>query len=663
MAVSHATLGAMSELTGATTLRFSTRDQAGGFAPEVEVPLGPAFLERFELQQVLGRGGMGMVVQAYDRNARATVAIKFMSREDDPHMVRRFLREGRLLRQLSHRNLVPVLEVGNQAGHPYLVMPLIDGGSLQTAIAGGRIAFERAAEIALDVAEGLAACHLAGIVHRDLKPANVLLDSSGRAYLADLGIAKVAAGSSSTMTGQLLGTPLYMAPEQLDGSDASPASDVHAAGVVFHELFSGRVPWRTGSIPDAFDSIMQDVPRRLTAAEAPPAVAELVAQALEKDPARRPKNAVELADRLREAMDLPPLSRVPVAPLAARPDFSTWAGVAVVCAVYALLIFGWPSFSFRSGERRLPTAKLEARFPRSYNRGAPSWSSSSLKLVRREGEEVVHWTVDGRRLSAFALPDNYPDPARPDGGRIYAPTRVGPAIAVRVAHDTVEVFRTADGQRLLTRRLQSRITDGVPAPDGRWVLLRLEAGAQRSYRRLFLSDGAMEPTGLPGDVHIRELSPDGSLATAWSRSGVDIFKIDSGARLWSAPGGHSVTIGPDGRTVFLAAPDGTVMRHDPSGKPLPWPGKAPTTGQPGFSRNKRADVIALSPDGKLLVTNRAPTGAVVWDARSGERLMEIALGDRTHDAKFSPDGRWLLLADPDNACTIWDLPATVRARN
>ncbi|MBI4863516.1 MAG: serine/threonine protein kinase, partial [Candidatus Riflebacteria bacterium] len=153
--------------------------------------LNEGFLKRFRIERTLGIGAMGMVVSATNLESGQLVAVKFMKRLGDPGLLARFVREGRLMSELRHPNLVEVWEVGEIEGHPYFVCEYLQGGSLrEKLLKEGRMAWSVAVRIMLDVLAGLEVCHARGVVHRDLKPGNVLLTSDGRAKLADLGIAK-----------------------------------------------------------------------------------------------------------------------------------------------------------------------------------------------------------------------------------------------------------------------------------------------------------------------------------------------------------------------------------------------------------------------------------------------------------------------------------------
>jgi eukaryotic-like serine/threonine-protein kinase len=207
---------------------------------------------RYELRDELGAGGMGRVVQAYDRTLARDVAVKMLHPElvRQPKVRERFLNEARAAASFSHVNAVAVYDTGEEDQTPYIVMELVRGHSLDDEIARGPLDPTRAAELMAQVLAALAEAHAIGLVHRDVKPANVMLTANGTVKLTDFGIAKSVTEVSGglTATGQVFGTPQYLSPEQAGGEPATPASDVYAAGVVLYEMLAGTPPF-TGANP------------------------------------------------------------------------------------------------------------------------------------------------------------------------------------------------------------------------------------------------------------------------------------------------------------------------------------------------------------------------------------------------------------------------------
>src|SRR5262249_34101049 len=212
----------------------------------------PAYLGRidqFDVMRVIGRGGMGIVLEAFDSRLQRHVAIKILDPEqaDDEVSRQRFCREARAAASISHENVVAVHQVErmNKDGLPYLVMQLVTGETLEQRLSRVNILpLREIVRIALQAAQGLAAAHAQGLIHRDIKPGNILLEPpNDRVKLTDFGLARVADDVKLTRTGFVTGTPLYMAPEQAHGEDADPRSDLFSLGTILYEMCVGRPPF------------------------------------------------------------------------------------------------------------------------------------------------------------------------------------------------------------------------------------------------------------------------------------------------------------------------------------------------------------------------------------------------------------------------------------
>jgi eukaryotic-like serine/threonine-protein kinase len=254
---------------------------------------GELVADRYELQELVGTGGMSSVYRAVDTLLERNVALKILHPHygDDAEYVERFRREARAVAQLSHPNIVTVIDRGEDEGQQYIVFEYVDGESLKQLVdRTGPLPTRRAIELALQVAEALAFAHNAGLVHRDVKPQNVLVTEDGEAKVTDFGIARsLDVEHGVTQTGTVLGTSNYLSPEQARGQTVTPATDVYSLGVVLYELLTGEVPFpgetfvavamkHINEEPPSLLERRPDVPVRLVAA---------VERALAKDPAQR----------------------------------------------------------------------------------------------------------------------------------------------------------------------------------------------------------------------------------------------------------------------------------------------------------------------------------------------------------------------------------------
>jgi eukaryotic-like serine/threonine-protein kinase len=271
---------------------------------------GALFASRFEILGPLGRGGMGMVYRAFDRELGETVAIKILRPDlalEAGRGERRFRSEIRLARRVRHRNVCPVYGDGEDRGLRYICMELVEGENLaRPTREGGGLPPAEAWSAALQVADGLRAIHEVGVVHRDLKTANLMRDHGGVVRVMDFGIAKQhgasARGSTVTATGALMGTPEYMSPEQLRGEQVDFRSDLYSLGIVVYELFTGALPFRGDTPVATIVKQLHDVPF-LDRPALPPALRRVLARALAKDPGERYSTADDMRRALEEAYE------------------------------------------------------------------------------------------------------------------------------------------------------------------------------------------------------------------------------------------------------------------------------------------------------------------------------------------------------------------------
>src|SRR4051794_28369684 len=208
--------------------------------------VGELIAGRYELEELVGSGGMSSVYRAHDRLLERTVALKILHEQftRDEGYVERFRREARSVAQLTHPNIVTVIDRGEQDGRQFIVFEYVDGMNLKELVAQeGPLAPGEAIELALQIARGLAFAHEQGLVHRDVKPQNVLLDADGRAKVTDFGIAHAVDVDGMTITGTIMGTSNYIAPEQARGQPVDEQTDVYSLGCVVYELLAGEVPF------------------------------------------------------------------------------------------------------------------------------------------------------------------------------------------------------------------------------------------------------------------------------------------------------------------------------------------------------------------------------------------------------------------------------------
>ncbi|MEX2268321.1 MAG: protein kinase [Acidimicrobiia bacterium] len=260
---------------------------------------------RYELGHRIGGGGMADVVEAYDRKLDRRVAVKLLrDGSSDPRARERFVHEAQAAARFTHPNVVAVYDVGETGGQPYLVMELIEGRTLKEVLAEhGPLPVEQALAAGDALLAALGAAHVHGLVHRDVKPANMLIGANGRVKLADFGIAKAIQGATAglTATGEIVGTPAYLSPEQVEGRDATPRTDLYAVGVVLYEMLAGTPPFQADQALAVALAHRDDPVPPLEAhrADLPAGLSQVIGRALEKDPERRFTDAGEMRNALK----------------------------------------------------------------------------------------------------------------------------------------------------------------------------------------------------------------------------------------------------------------------------------------------------------------------------------------------------------------------------
>jgi serine/threonine protein kinase len=272
-------------------------------APPAERPLPE--VAGYEILEVIGHGGMGVVYKARQLGLNRLVALKMVlaGPSASPDSLARFRSEAQAVAQLAHPNIVQIFDIGEQGGCPFLAMEHIGGGSLAQQLDGTPVPARQASTLVMSLARAVHHAHERGIVHRDLKPANVLLSADGTPKIADFGLAKRADSDYvHTLTGAILGSPSYMAPEQAAGATdkIGPATDVYALGVILYELLTGRPPFRGASVIDTIEQVREHAPPppRSLQPKIPRDLETICLKCLEKQSKRRYASAAELADDL-----------------------------------------------------------------------------------------------------------------------------------------------------------------------------------------------------------------------------------------------------------------------------------------------------------------------------------------------------------------------------
>src|SRR5205823_9550588 len=308
---------------------------------------GAVLAQRYEILEILGEGGMGAVYKAMDRELSRPVALKVIRPDlaGNQAILDRFKQELLLAREVTHKNVIRIYDLGEAEGMKFITMEYVEGKDLRTLInEKNKLAPEEAVEIMQQVCRALEAAHSVGIIHRDLKPQNIMRDKSGRILVMDFGLARTLEGDGMTQTGALVGTMDYMSPEQALGKDLDQRSDLFALGLIFYELLTGKMPYKADSVVASLLKRTQEraVPVSSHDAAIPRPLSNIVGKCLEPDVKLRYQNSAEILADL-EAWQGGRAAATLHFPTSSRPWGQTipWHWIGGVAAVIVLAIVGF----------------------------------------------------------------------------------------------------------------------------------------------------------------------------------------------------------------------------------------------------------------------------------------------------------------------------------
>jgi len=521
---------------------------------------------------------MGKVYRAYDTRLNRDVALKVLP-EDlayDPSRRRRFEQEARAVAALNHPNIVAVYDVGEN----FLVSELVDG---QTLGAAGKLSQRQAIDLAVQIAEGLAAAHAAGITHRDLKPSNIMITGAstrdpGRAKILDFGLAKMtqprapglAASEASTQTevGVVMGTVGYMSPEQVKGLPADPRSDIFSFGLVLYEMLAGRRAFTGGSSIEVMSAIVKDDPPDLPESVAP-GLRRIVEHCLDKNPDRRFQSARDLAFALQAPLTSGPHAASSRPSSWRTPGFMLAAmlAIAAVSVIASRVLWPTPQPPVWTGVMLGgPEMAIDSRLSPDGHLLAFLAMIDGLTQVAVMKPESGNWTILTRdRSRGQASTPSW----SPDGALIYYHRANGPI------HGIYSVPVLGGDEHLIL----NDAGNAEALPDGTLIVTKLETGPRRGLHRFWPGTGRLQElpvqTGITSSENTASRAyPDGKTALVWGEPkgqtatalGLYALDLSSGSMKRLTPlglNGAGVTAfaaAADGRSVLLAVNSGTLTR-------------------------------------------------------------------------------------------------------
>jgi WD40 repeat protein/serine/threonine protein kinase len=661
----------------------------------------------YEILEVLGEGGMGIVYKARQVHANRIVALKMIAAEVGPRAdPARLLLEARAIASLQHPNIVQVFEVGTLGGQdgraavPFFSLEYCGGGSLDRKLAGTPLPGREAATLVETLARAAHAAHQAGIVHRDLKPANVLLSDCHFALtesdevnakrqaearddfvakITDFGLARFVGEAGQTRTGAVMGTPSYMAPEQAQGHrDVGPQADIYALGAILYECLTGRPPFKAVSGLDTLLQVInqEPVPPRQLNPMADRDLETICLKCLEKQPQRRPGSALELAEELRRFLDGKPiLSR----PVSRAERLARWARrnplLAAATSLTALALMGVLvlAVAFAARERRHGNELRDALHGARRQLAENSLDRALIENADVEPDERLLWLA--RALEATP-PDSY-ELEQAIRLNLAAWRRALHGLRGSLAHDAVVqcVAFGPSGRQLLTGCGDgtTRLWDtkdgqpaGLPRKHPHPVLAVAFADQGRPLALLADEDEGLLVDARTGKPVAGPFRHEAALvAAAFSRDGKRLItgSADLTARVWDVATGRghgvalkhdtsviAVALAADGRSALTGTLGRTAQRWSlPEGAPL----------GPPLVHPEAVTAVAFSADGRLFATGCGDHTARIWDGGTG-RLAGSPIRHRPDRGAvrcvlFDPTSTHLLTAGSDGTARLWDL--------
>jgi serine/threonine protein kinase/Tol biopolymer transport system component len=665
-------------------------------APPELTLLSGAAVGPYQIEELLGRGGMGEVYRARDTRLGRPVALKFLSGAimANPAVLERFRREAQAISTLNHPNVCTVHDIGEQAGRPYLVMELMEGQTLKERIAEGPFSNGQLLDIMIPVLEALDAAHIVGIVHRDIKPANIFLTRQGLVKLLDFGLAKSTGGESGahrdmseslTAPGTPVGTISYMSPEQARDGNVDARSDLFACGVVLYQMATGTLPFAGESWAATREAVLSRAPRppRELRSDLLPEIEHAIERALEKDPRERSQSAADMRAELVRPRRILELQSAPGGRETAvgqhvhrprRPPRRVQLGYAAagLAALLMVAIAGW---YFGVGRRHLTSASEYVQLTSfSDSVTAPSLSPDGRMVAFFRGGNSF---LSTGQIYVKLLPDGQStqltNDRRPKYGLVFTPdgSRVT-YTAVSIDENAWSIWTVPVTGGSPTRLMQnaaaltwigngkilfSEVMPGTALHMGIVTSEESRAGEHQIYF----------PDHERAMAHYSLISPDRKSLLTAEMDGTGAWQR---CRLLPMEGGSKGRqVGPDGACVAAAwSPDGKWMYFNAAvnGATHLWRQRFPDSAAEQITVGPGEEQgLAVAPDGKSLISSVGVRKISVWihDA-SGER--SVSAEGSASSPKISADGKrvyYLLRKNASGSPELWSTELATESSN
>jgi hypothetical protein len=619
------------------------------FLRPAETPGRLGRLGHFEIVRVIGRGGMGVVLHAFDADLQRDVAVKLL----DPQLAgnetarARFCREARAAAAVTHENIVAVHQVDEDdaSGLPYLVMQLVSGESLETRLSRGRLTVAEAVRIGSQAAAGLAAAHASGLIHRDIKPGNILLEAgTDKARLTDFGLARAAEDMKLTRTGFVAGTPLYMAPEQARGDEVDHRADLFALGSVLYESLAGKPPFGGKTPLQVLRRIADDrhEPLYRVNPEVPDWFADLIDRLLTKDAGKRIQSAAEVSAVLAE--HLPCVENAEAAGECGPPECAPAKVMSKIVrrrvrsrTAVAMILGGSVAAGFAIG-------------------GVGGWFLGPKPEKIVEKEKLVSGFA-GAVAGVGAVRDPGPEP------HFHLPGSTGGILAVAAGEDGSRVLTgSEDGVVRVWDTAQEKVLINLTGHVGPvWAVdftadgkAAVSAGDDsRVYLWDFDTKTHVKTFAHAGSVRAAAVYAPKNLLVTGDRTGMvqlwDLIKDGAPVQLSNSSSVNAVTFTPDGLGLAAAGTNGKITLWDVAARDQD-KGRLPLDGHTGPVYG-----LTFSSDGKWLASGGWDRHVIVWEAKNGLRVKDIDFKDAVTSVAFTPCCRYLAVGGMDGTLAVYDL--------